>query len=317
MEAHSGLKSTEPVPCSGSFQNGNSRDHQTLPSAGRVGHFAGFQRCLLSHHNKPKVTKISQIPHKRLDFSIHCPSLWPVDGSVGVHQGGQGGKTNGTGTGYLNPPVPRRLVTESPLPENVPTTYPDPFGPMSLSGLGSQHGIRTSSPTSFRLCRISFRPISRPSQTHLGQMDGSILKDQPSVGSGDLLGQAIHVPNRSSNGHRETGCLGTFIHEAPPVKVRKRLPHKFARTQSSPLGLKTVRAMVLQPDRSCLHGQHHCGLLHQQGRGYEVRLSLCPPLETASLVQPKQIILRARHIPGHLNVIADKLSRHNQVIQTE
>ena len=27
--------------------------------------------------------------------------------------------------------------------------------------------------------------------------------------------------------------------------------------------------------------------LHQQGRGYEVRLSLCPPLETASLVQPK------------------------------
>ena len=29
------------------------------------------------------------------------------------------------------------------------------------------------------------------------------------------------------------------------------------------------------------------------------------------------IILRARHIPGHLNVIADKLSRHNQVIQTE
>ena len=27
--------------------------------------------------------------------------------------------------------------------------------------------------------------------------------------------------------------------------------------------------------------------------------------------------MRARHIPGHLNVIADKLSRHNQVIQTE
>ena len=29
------------------------------------------------------------------------------------------------------------------------------------------------------------------------------------------------------------------------------------------------------------------------------------------------IVLRARHIPGRLNVIADKLSRHNQVIQTE
>ena len=73
----------------------------------------------------------------------------------------------------------------------------------------------------------------------------------------------------------------------PLVKVRKRLTHKFALTPSSPLGLKTVQAMVLQPDRSCLHGQHHCGLLHQQGRGYEVRLSLCTPLETAALVQPK------------------------------
>ena len=35
------------------------------------------------------------------------------------------------------------------------------------------------------------------------------------------------------------------------------------------------------------------------------------------MVQPRQIVLRARHIPGHLNVIADKLSRHKQVIQTE
>ena len=31
----------------------------------------------------------------------------------------------------------------------------------------------------------------------------------------------------------------------------------------------------------------------------------------------RQIVLRARHIPGHLNVIADKLSWHGQVIQTE
>ena len=36
-----------------------------------------------------------------------------------------------------------------------------------------------------------------------------------------------------------------------------------------------------------------------------------------SWCHPRRIALRARHIPGHLNVIADKLSRHNQVIQTE
>ena len=36
-----------------------------------------------------------------------------------------------------------------------------------------------------------------------------------------------------------------------------------------------------------------------------------------SWCHPRGIVLRARHIPGRLNVIADKLSRHNQVIQTE
>ena len=46
--------------------------------------------------------------------------------------------------------------------------------------------------------------------------------------------------------------------------------------------------------------------------------SLCALLwRLLSWCHHKGIILRARHIPGRLNVIADKLSRHNQVIQTE
>ena len=46
--------------------------------------------------------------------------------------------------------------------------------------------------------------------------------------------------------------------------------------------------------------------------------SLCALLwGLLSWCHPRGIVLRARHIPGHLNVIADKLSRHNQVIQTE
>ena len=56
MEAHSRSKSTEPVPCSGNFQDGNSGDHQTLPTTGGVGHFARFQRRLfhipISHRSR-------------------------------------------------------------------------------------------------------------------------------------------------------------------------------------------------------------------------------------------------------------------------
>ena len=46
--------------------------------------------------------------------------------------------------------------------------------------------------------------------------------------------------------------------------------------------------------------------------------SLCALLlRLLSWCHPRRIVLRARRIPGRLNVIADKLSRHNQVIQTE
>ena len=46
--------------------------------------------------------------------------------------------------------------------------------------------------------------------------------------------------------------------------------------------------------------------------------SLCALLwRLLSWCHLRGIVLRARHIPGRLNMIADKLSRHNQVIQTE
>ena len=326
MEAHSRPKSTEPVPCSGNVQDLNSGDHQTLPATGGVGHFAGFQRRLFSHPHKPQVAKISQVSLKRSDLSVHSTSLWPVDGSVGVHKGGQRGKTHGSIEGYSNPPIPRRLVTESPMPGNLPMSYPDPFGPLPLSRLGSQHGqVRAGSPANLRLRRLSFRPISGVSQTNSGQVEESISEAQPSPGTGILHSQAVHVFDRPSSNSFISPCTskvvvgpgqGALWSTLTPsstrpstvngrlkrrlgrslrrlhgkrslVRVRRRLAHKFVGAQGSPAGLKTVRAVMLQPDSSCLYRQHHCGLLHQQGRGYEIRLTLCPPLETDALVQSK------------------------------
>ena len=372
MEAHSRSKPTEPLPYPSNVQDGNSGDHQTLPATGGVGHFAGFQRRLFSHSHKPQVAKISPVPLKRSDLSVHSTSLWPVDGSVGVHKGGQGGKTHGSIEGYSNPPIPRRLVTESPMPGNLPTSYPDPFGPLPLARLGSQHGqVRAGSPTNLRLRRLSFRPISGVSQTNSGQVEESISETQPSPGTGMLHSQAVHVFNRPSDSNRKTSSVGAAAYEAHSVapkkalacpgiagkghpnsfispctskvvvgpgqgalrstltpsstrpstvyrrlkrrlgrslrrlhgkrslvRVRKRLAHKFVGAQGGPAGLKTVRAVMLQPDSSCLYRQHHCGLLHQQGRGYEIRLTLCPPLETDALVQSKADCLEGQAYSG-------------------
>ena len=78
-------------------------------STRRVGHLAGFQRRLLSYLNKSKVAEVHKIPSQQSNLSVHFSSFWPVDGSVGVHKGRQGSQADGTGTGYSNPPVPRRL----------------------------------------------------------------------------------------------------------------------------------------------------------------------------------------------------------------
>ena len=44
---------------------------------------------------------------------------------------------------------------------------------------------------------------------------------------------------------------------------------------------------MLGPDHFGGHRQHNGCLIHQQGGGYEIRLYLCPPLETAFLVHPQ------------------------------
>ena len=111
----------------------------TLPSKRGVGHFVAFQRRLLLYPSKSKVAEVPEIPSQWSNLPVHRPSFWPFHGSIGVHEGRQGGQIDGTVSRYPNPPVPRRLVSESSLPGNVPTSYPDPLGPMSQDRLGSQH----------------------------------------------------------------------------------------------------------------------------------------------------------------------------------
>ena len=72
------------------------------------------------------------------------------------------------------------------------------------------------------------------------------------------------------------------------VGVRKHPPHKFFGVEGSLLGSQKLRASLQRPDCSDCHGQHHCGFLHKQGRGYEIRLSLCSPLETSVMVPPQR-----------------------------
>ena len=71
-------------------------------------------------------------------------------------------------------------------------------------------------------------------------------------------------------------------------------------------GPQELRASLQGPDCSNSNRQHSCGILHQ--------LSM-PSWRLLSWCHPRGKVLKARHIPGHLNVIAYKLSGHKQYKQ--
>ena len=334
-------------------------DHPTLPSKRGVGDISGFQRRILPYPNRTKVAEIPQILPPQSSLSVHSSPLWPLNGSVGVHKGGQRSQVIGTGSGYQDPPVPRRLVAESPVPGKVPTSYPDPLGPMPQVRVGSQYDqVGVGASAGIQLCRLPFRPLSRAGQTDPGEVDSSVPKDQRPPQSTGVFGQTVHVPYRATNSHREAGSSRTAPHapyavaseealacpgiiredyssstvpsstpevvveprqcpkrptftpiatrsstvyrclkrrlgcslrrlhsKRPLVHARKRLAYKLAGTQGCFTSPKTVRAVVLEPDHSGVFRQHDSGLLHKQGGRYEIRLSLCSPLEAADVVQ--------------------------------
>ena len=130
MEAYLGPQPSKPVLETRHLQNRNSGNNKDVSPKGGVGNVAGLQRRLFSHPHQSEVPEVSQVFSGKESLSIHGSSFRARHSSTGIYQGSQGGETDGSSTGYPDPPVPRRLVSQSPGPGNLPTTYPDPLGPV-------------------------------------------------------------------------------------------------------------------------------------------------------------------------------------------
>ena len=117
---------------------------------------------------------------------------------------------------------------------------------------------------------------------------------------------------------RRVGCSLRRAHcKGKLVPSRKQVPHKPPRAESSISSSKRVSNPLLQQDSTDSYRQHNSGSLYQQ-RGGMKSSSVCALLwRILSWCTRQQVTLRARHIPGWVNVIADKLSRLGQTIQTE
>ena len=85
---------------------------------------------------------------------------------------------------------------------------------------------------------------------------------------------------------RRLGCSLRRLHSKRRlVSSRKSSSHKLPGTKSGLTGLEKVPALGTRQSSSSCHGQHDSCGIHQQGRRYEVRLTLCPSMATPVLVQ--------------------------------
>ena len=87
-----------------------------------------------------------------------------------------------------------------------------------------------------------------------------------------------HIKKRMAHFIKQTYSKGKL------VPSRKQAAYQFPGTENSLLCPKRVPRPLLRQDSSCSIRQHHSGVMHKQGRRYEVGLTVCPSVENPDLV---------------------------------
>ena len=209
-----GSEQTEPFSRNGDSRWRPKRPKIVPPKRG-VGHFAGLQRCALSHSHKSEAQEIPKISHQQSNLPVHLSSLWFGNGPVGIYQGGQRGKADGSSQGYQDPPV---LVVESPVLGNWPTTYPDPVGPVLRVGLGGKHEEIGAAPSvGFQFRRLPVLPLDWSGLAHSRKVVDPPTEVTVDQEQEQLHSQPIHVSDRLAHCHRETSLVRSPSLEAHTV----------------------------------------------------------------------------------------------------
>ena len=253
MEANTRSEQTELLSKGGKVQNGDSGNHQNVPSKRGVGHVSRFQRRLLPHTNTGTIQEIPKISRPGPDLPIQGSALRSVHSAHGVHCIGKGGQANGRKQGYKDPPVPRRLVGESQIPTNLSPAHTDIDQDVPGPRLVGEHReIRAGTQTSLRLRRLPVRSQVRPGQTDSGPVAKPSRQNTSSATITGLSGPAAHVPDRSPNSHRETSSPRPTTHETHTVASQKQLENTgILRENYSPTQVSAPSLTMVARGKQC------------------------------------------------------------------
>ena len=156
-------------------------------------------------------------------------------------------------------------------------------------------------------------PVPRSLHPHLKWWleESNVLPGQPLPSKTCSVNLYRRIKRRVGCSLKRAHCKGNL------ASSRKQVTHKSPGTKSGLSGLKRVPRPLFKQHSPGSHRQHNSGCLYQQRRGDEVGLPVCPTVENPVLVHQETGNPQGTSHSGRLNVIADKLSRLGQTIQTE
>ena len=265
VETYPRPEQAKSLPQGGEIQNGDTGNHQVITPTRGMGHIHRLSGRLFPYPNTGTIQEIFEISRPRANIPVQGPAIRTVHSTLGVYCGRKGSETDGHTQGYKNPPVPRRLVGEIQIPQNLSPAYPNPNQNVPGPRLaGEFREIRAGTQTDLRLCRLPVRSQVRPGQTDPGPVAKPSGQDTTTPVVTGLSGPTVHVPDRPTNSHRKTGSPRPTAHETHTVVPQKQLEgtrisredYPSTKVPASPLtmvarGRQCTSGPTITPSKTC------------------------------------------------------------------
>ena len=130
-----------------------------------------------------------------------------------------------------------------------------------------------------------------------------------------MKGADLHPKDHSIQLFRDASLRSKF-YKGSMVRPGKKATHKRPRIEGGLPGPSKLQRPVPEPNSASCNGQLNSGSLHKQGGTHSAKM--CALLwKIMTWCHHYHVTLKARHISGCLNVMADLLSRSNLVQTTE
>ena len=291
---------------------------------------------LPTHPHPPKLKEIPKVLLQVSGVPVHLPPSRTSHSPPGLYNDCKGSETNGLLQRTQNSPIPGRLADQVPVSGGSPSEHSSGGRPNPVLGVDNKSGkIKTETYSGVFVHGLRIPSRFSPCKTHSREMAQTSGFDPTTQVKTCFDCKMFDVANWVARLNGENGPGGTPSHEALSVSSQGALEissvagqppslDREKRLHINVLKLKAV-SLALQDFKDKCQNQtvlvatdNSTVVLYINKQGGTHSAEMCAlRWKIMTWCHHYHITLKARHIPGCLNVMADLLSRSNQVQSTE